>query len=147
MRKHDIYCHKLEPRQHIHDLSPALVLNHALGASQVPVVRLYRQLSAAGRDDQAQGNVQVIMAHLCQHVYLLIDHRIIYFGSNSCTAFARPGCHVSGSVVLHTDTTNVVSECHAAARDGGQEGPSGPSGRATEPDNVSLPLGGVEVDA
>ena len=49
--------------------------------------------------------------------------------------------------VPHRDNEHVVAECHAAARDGGQEGPSGPSGRATEPGSVALPLGGVEVEA
>ena len=50
-------------------------------------------------------------------------------------------------VVPHRDNEHVVAECHAAARDGGQEGPSGPSGRATEPGSVAPPLGGVEVEA
>ena len=108
-------------------------------------------MAAAGRDDQAQCVCQVIVTHLGHLGYLLANHRMICFGSNACSAFARWGGHVSGNVVPqavpHRDNEHVVAECHAAARDGGQEGPSGPSGRATEPGRVALPLGDVDVDA
>ena len=103
------------------------------------------------RDGQAQGICQVIVVHLGHLGYLLADHRMICFGSNACSAFARRGGHVSGNVVPqavpHRDNEHVVAKCHAAARDGGQQGPSGPSGRATEPGSVALPMGGVEVAA
>ena len=49
--------------------------------------------------------------------------------------------------VPHRDNKHVVAECHAAARDGGQEGPIRPSGRATESGSIALPLGGVKVEA
>ena len=96
MRSHHIHCRKLEPRQHRHDVEPALALDYALLAGQGPVARLRYQLAAAGRGDQAQGVCQVIMTHVGHLGNLLADHRMIYFGSNSCTAFARRGDHVSG---------------------------------------------------
>ena len=75
---------------------------------------------------------------------------MICFGSNACAVFARRGGHVSGNVVPqavpHRDNEHVVAECHATARYGAQESPSGTSGRATEPVSVALPLGGVEVE-
>ena len=40
---------------------------------------------------------------------------------------------------IHTYNEHVVAECHAAARDGGHEGTSGPSRRATEPGSAALP--------
>ena len=151
VRNHAIYCRKLKQRQHRHDVASALAFAHALLAGQGPVTRLRRRLAAAGRDDQAQGVLQVIVAHLGHLGYLLADHRMICFGSNVCSAFVRRGGHVSGNVVPqavpHRDNEHVVAKCHAAARDGGQEGPSGPSRRATEPGSVTLPLGGVEVEA
>ena len=59
------------------------------------------------------------------------------------------GGHASGNVVpqavSHCHSKHVNAECHAAVRDGGQESPSGPSGRATEPGSAALPLDGVEV--
>ena len=160
MRNHDIQCRKFEPRQHRHDVAPALEFDHALLSGQGPVVRLRRRLAVKGRDDQAQGVCQGVMPHVlrsCQspiwiwpvnnlhlhlhlhlgHLgYLLADHRVICFGSNSCTTFARHGGHVSGNVVPQAvpDGHNepVVIERHASAWDGGQEGPGGPSRRATD---------------
>ena len=93
MHYHDIHCPKLEPRQHHHDVAPALALCHALLDGQVLVARLHRRLAAAGRDDQAQCVCQVIVAHLGHLGYLITDHRMICFGGNSCTAFARRGPH------------------------------------------------------
>ena len=151
MSNHDIHCRKLKPRQHRHDVAPALAFDHALLGGLGPVAKLRRRLAAAGRDDEAQGVCQVIVPHLGHLGYLLADHRMICFGSNACSAFARRGGHVSGNVVPqavpHRDNKHVVAKCHAAGRDGGQEGPSGPSGRATEPGSAALPLGGVDVEA
>ena len=47
----------------------------------------------------------------------------------------------------HRHIERVVAEFHAAARDGGQERPSGLSGRAPEPGSAALPLGAVEFEA
>ena len=74
---------------------------------------------------------------------------MICFGSNSSTLFAWRGGHVSGNMVPqavpHRHNEHVVAECHAATRDGGQDSPSGPSGRATEPDRDEYSWG-VERD-
>ena len=55
---------------------------------------------------------------------------MIYFGSNSCTAFTHWGGHVSGNVVpqavLDGPNEHVVAECHAAARMAVWETPAGP---------------------
>ena len=63
------------------------------------------------------------MAHLGHLDYLLADHRMICFGSNSCTKFAGRGGHASRNVVPqavpHRHNEHVVAECHATARDGG----------------------------
>ena len=63
------------------------------------------------------------MAHLGHLGYVLADHRMICLGSNSCTAFARRGGHVSANVVPqaapHRGNEHVVAECHVAGRDGG----------------------------
>ena len=70
-------------------------------------------------------------------------HRMLCFGSKSCTAFARRGGHVSGKVssqaVPDRHNKYAVAARHAAARDGGQEGSAGPSGPDTEPGRASLP--------
>ena len=151
MRNRYIHSRKLEPRQHRNDVAPALAFDHVLLAGQGPAARLRRRLAAAGRDDKAQGVCQVIVAHQGHLGYLIADHRMICFGSNACSAFAWQGAHVSGNVVPqvvpHRDNEHVVARCHAAAWDGGQEGPSVTSGRATEPGSIALPLGGVEVEA
>ena len=39
---------------------------------------------------------------------------------------------------------HAVAKFYAAARDGSQKDPGGPSGRGTEPDNVTLPFGVLE---
>ena len=113
MRNHDIHCRKLELRQHRQDVPPALAFDHALLAGQGPVPRFRRRLAAAGRHDQAQGVCQVIVAHLGHLGYLLAGHRMICFSSNSCTAFARRGGHVSGNVapqaVPHRHNEHVVA--------------------------------------
>ena len=77
MRNHDIHCRNLEPRQHRHDVTPALSFHHALLTGQGPVTRLRRRLAAAGRDDQAQGVCRIIVAHPGHLGYLLADHRMI----------------------------------------------------------------------
>ena len=63
------------------------------------------------------------MAHLGHLGYLLADHRMICFGSHSCTACALRGGHISGNVVPKAvpdrHNEHVVAECHASARDGG----------------------------
>ena len=91
LRNHDFHFRKLEPRQHRHNDAPALAFDNALLAGQGPVVKLRRRLVAGGRDDQVQGGCQVIVAHLGDLGYLLADHRMICFGSNAHTAFARRG--------------------------------------------------------
>ena len=148
VRNHDIHCRKLGPRQHRHDVAPALAFNYALLAGQGSVAKLRRRLAAAGRENQARCVCQVIMAHLGHLGYLLTDHRMICFGSSSCTAVARRGGHASGNMVPqavpHRHKELVVAECHAAARDGGREGPSAPSGQPTEPGSVACV---VEVEA
>ena len=62
VRNHDMHCRKLKPRQHRHNVAPALAFDHALLAGQGLVPRLRRRLEAGGRDDQAQRVCQVIVA-------------------------------------------------------------------------------------
>ena len=87
--------------------------DHALLTGQGPVVRLRCRLAAVGREDQAQGVCQGIVAHLYYLGYFLADHRMICFGSNSCNAFARRGGYISGNVVPeavpHIHNEQVVS--------------------------------------
>ena len=42
MRNHDIHCRKLVPRQHRHDVAPALAFDHALLSGQGTATRLRR---------------------------------------------------------------------------------------------------------
>ena len=74
VRNHDIHCRKLKPRQHRHDVAPALAFDHALLAGQRPVARRRRRLAAAGRDDQVQAfarlswRIWVILATFSQTI-------------------------------------------------------------------------------
>ena len=77
MRNHDIHCRKLKQRLQRHDTALAPTFHHVLLTGQGPVTKVRRRMAAAGRDDQAQGVCQVIMAHLSQLGYLLADHRMI----------------------------------------------------------------------
>ena len=43
----------------------------------------------------------------------------------------------------NTHSKSLFAECHAAARDGGQESHCGPSGGAVEAGSAALPLGGA----
>ena len=93
MRNHDIHRCKIKPRQHRHEVAPALAFHHAFIAGHGTVSRLQTRLSAAGRDDQAQGFGQVIMAHLGHLGYLFADHCMICLRSNvvvrSCCVVAE----------------------------------------------------------
>ena len=67
MRNHDMHCRKLEPRQHCHNVAPALAFDHALLAGQDSATKPCRRLAAAGRElevQEAHGVCHIIVAHL-----------------------------------------------------------------------------------
>ena len=145
----NIHYHKPELQQHRHHGSLALALYHALlsgqglgatGDWQLLTEYTMRQRYCTMRQRYSdRGAVPLshdVSGHLGNCCYLLADQRMICSDSNCCNTFERRCGHVSGNVVpqVMADRRNqhfgADRECHAAARDGGQEleGPGGRSG-------------------
>ena len=87
----NVHCCQCELWQHCRDATVALAFHHALPTGKSRVARFRRQMAAADRaDNQAYlyGIRYDIMAHLRNLGYLVETHRMVWFGSNPCTAFA-----------------------------------------------------------